>query len=221
MENFNYKEEFEYLNSINTRKGINPKYYSGLNWNICVKKLILQELNLFRTSLSGLTCLYISDLKDDIEKRKIPDEETYYGDTVSIRFGSTALPLKPLGKQKVLIEKGTNLVFSYSMNGSVVAIIYPSESEISTPERKFYVVGAWENSLDLTTNEIRKILSLFLNVQLSGSVLSYSRRIAFTFAKLESRHLSITEGRNKIFTYIKYITSFFKYLRKIYGLLPQ
>lgn len=217
----NFKEKFEYLNSINIRKGRNHKYYSYLNWNICVKKLILQELNLFRTTLSSVERLYISDLKDDIDKGIISSEETYYGDSVSIRFGNIPIPFKPLGKQKMLVEKGASLVFSHAMNGSVIALIYPPESNISTAERKFYVVGAWQDPLDLTSHKIRKILLLFLNAQLSGSILSYSRRIALTFAELESKHLSITEGKNRFFTYIKYITTFFKYLRKIYGLLPH
>lgn len=221
MNNLNYKKKFEHLASINNKKGRTPKYYSRLNWDICVKKLILQELKSFKTSLSGLTNLYISDLKNDLNEGRISNKETYYGDSVSIRFGNIPIPFTPLGKQKILVEQGAILIFSHSMNGSVIALIYPSKSEISTPEREFYVVGAWQNSLDLTIHEAKKMLSLLLDVQLSGSFLSFDRRIAFTFAKLESKHISITEGKNRIFTFIKYITTFFKYLRRIYGLLPH
>lgn len=208
--------------SLSRKDGRLPAYYLDLNWKFCIKRLILDALSKFKKELSeGRVHVYIDDLEEDILNGKIKTQESYYGDNVCIRFGKNPIPYKPQGKQKLLSEDGTKLVFSYAIGAPIIALIYPPSSEQSSPERKFYAVDYWEWPNTITNEEINKLLFLFIEVQLLGSLLSPPRKKALLFAKLEARHIEITEGRSWIGGKVKYVTTFIRLARAIYKLAPN
>ncbi|MDE8034042.1 hypothetical protein OQ257_02515 [Actinobacillus equuli subsp. equuli] len=211
--------KFDELNNLKIREGVIPSYYSDLNWKVHAKPIILKAFNDFKNNLKDKrNDVYISDLEECISKGQIEIQDVCYGDNVSIRFGNDPIPYKPLGKPKLLFEKGTSLVISYGKGGPVYAFIYPPYSEQSKPNRNYYVINYWNNPNELTNSSIQPLLEMFLEVQFLGSLLSPSKKKSWLFAKLEAKHIEITEGKSWIGGKIKYIFTLIRVLRAIYNL---
>lgn len=197
-------------------------YYANLNWTVHAKPIIRSEAKRFECEVQEKLAakIFLTVLSD--EKDSISTQETIYGDSITISFGSRPLPCKPtvLGSGvtgATLVEKGPALVFSCAFNGSVGAFIYPQETDCSHPSRKAYMISAWRNSREFNKSDIRRIFKLFTQVYLFGSSYISSKKTAKIYAVLEAKHLQITEGKNAIISYLLYLKYLINGLRKIYG----
>ncbi|ULJ59953.1 hypothetical protein MIS46_09275 [Wielerella bovis] len=198
--------------------------YAQLNWEAHGKPIIKELAQEFIQTVEQEDSCYLHILKDDVKKQQVTQSDnSIYGDSITIRFGHKPLPCtatlpKQDTKHEILVETGASLVFSCGFNGSVIAMIYLPQSNVSQPLRTPYFVAAWQNSNEFTKHDIAPIFELFWQVQLFCGAYTYNRKSARIIARLEARHQQISEGKNVFISYLIYLRTFINGLRKIYGI---
>jgi len=104
-----------------------------------------------------------------IDEGVLPFVERKNQNTISLRFGShpTGIssieyyPDSKLKSAKATIERGGALLYSQSINGQVVCIIYGSKSELIKPKDDYFVFKRYKQPNKISEEELIKATKVF------------------------------------------------------------
>lgn len=204
----------------------NSTRYARLNWTHHLKPLIKKSYADFfqRLKENGYEDKpWFNCLSDSIEAGEdIKASKDIYGDSISIQYGHHPVPIAPTytkgGGLRVLVEDGASLVFSLNVNGSVVAFICPQKSDISKTKKKYYMIGEWRNSADISASDIRKMLEFLFEIQTYCNIYCSGKISTWLLTKLNAKDESIRGGTNPMLRYFKYLGHLINGVRKLYGM---
>lgn len=202
--------------------------YSRINWTHHLKPLLKESYLEFIELLNEKGYYekpYFECLSDSVAaSEEINTDKDIYSDSISIQYGPNPVPVKPIitknGGLRILVEEGASLVFAMSINGSVLAFIYPQKTEISKTKKKYYLLGEWRNPADITKSDIKNIFELLFKVQNYCGIYSYGKHSSHILAKLNAKDESIRGGTNPVIRYFKYFFNLLNGVRRIYGMGP-
>lgn len=208
-----------------TRRLYLETYFAKVNWNAHLVPLVQRVESEFSDELkmAGLKTPHLSLLSKDVRSGMYEEQkEELWGDSITISFGCRPVPGIPVVRVKtrtrVLSEDQSTLVFSQSVSGSVVALIYPPSSDVAKPLKPYYMVRHWRNPGEVNERDVRHLLKLATKVDVfCGSYVYPNREGERLLVKLQVRDAVIADGGSPIWVNLMYILRFAGGVLRLYG----
>jgi hypothetical protein len=186
-----------------------------------VKKAITESGKLFHDY--GVPEPHLSVLSENWLSLRETTEKEYWTDSISINFGYLPLRIEPIvpvkNRTRVVSEKQSSLVFSQSISGEVIALIYPPNSEFLETEKKCYVFDRWGDPHDITIKDIINILEFTLEIN------TYTQSLVFpnpkgvrNFIKLQVKDNVLSNGGSRMWVWITYLTKVILGVARMHGI---
>lgn len=201
-------------------------YFARVNWYahfLPLAKTTTQEFSLSLKKL-GLKEPYLSILSEDVRNGYFDHQQSeIWGDSISVSFGSSAIPARAVapvkGRLKMLTEERASLVISQSVSGSVVALIYPPSSDVAKPLKPYFMVDFWNNPRKIRSAHIRNLLYLMNEIDIFCSAsICPSNRGTKLLAKLQAKDAILANGGSRIWVWLQYIFQFTKGVLRLHGI---
>jgi hypothetical protein len=201
-------------------------YFARVNWSACFVGLATSVVAECAKELRdlGFSEPYVSVLGHDARKGIYDHQKSeIWGDSISVNLGQRPIPVRAVvpvkGRMSVLSESRASLVFSQSVSGSVIAMIYPPSSEVAKPRKACYMVDLWMNPSDVTKKQIKKIFRLFVETDLfCGAAVYPNSAGSKILAKLEAKDAVLENGGSRIWVWFKYAFRITGGVLRLYGI---
>lgn len=201
-------------------------YFARVNWNACFVEMAASVVKECAKELgaSGFGNINISVLGCDSRRGGYEDQKSeIWGDSISVILGRRIIPVGAVvpvrGRTSVLSESRASLVFSQSVSGSVVAMIYPPSSDVARSKKDFYVVDFWVNPSGVTKKQIKKIFRLFVETDLFCGAAVYPNSAGTKIlAKLEAKDAVLANGGSRIWVWFMYTFRVAGGVLRLYGI---
>lgn len=201
-------------------------YFARVNWNACFVEMATSVVKECANELraSGVGEPYISVLGQD-SRRGLYDNQgsEIWGDSISVSLGRRPIPVSavvPVNRRtSVLSESRASLVFSQSVSGSVIAVIYPPSSDVARSKKDFYMVDFWANPSDVTKKQIKQIFQLFIETDcFCGAAVYPNSAGTKILAKLQAKDSVLANGDSRIWVWLMYTFRVAGGVLRLYGI---
>ena len=188
--------------------------YARLNWHAHVVPVVEESFAAFCSTLNAarLSTPFISRLSDAQASAPLNEgSEEIWGDSITISFGARPIPIRAVipvkGRLRVLSEVQAALVISQiASTGAVIALLYPPKSEISRPEKPYFVARYFRDPRDIRRKNVMSLLNETLHLDCRcASVVSSTRRCARLIARLRAREEAFSGRPSKLWGWARYM----------------
>jgi hypothetical protein len=199
--------------AVQANRNARESHYARINWHAHVVPIVETCFARFCSVLEKAEQdpPYLSRLSDAAQEsflRSVTEE--VWGDSITISFGARPIPIRPTlavkGRQRVLSEKQASLVISQmATTGSVIVAFYPPHSEISRPEKPYYVARLFADPRDLRPSIVMSLLrELYVLDLRCAAVVSPSKRCAKVMARLKAREDAFNGRPSSLWGLVRY-----------------
>lgn len=202
-------------------------YFARVNWSACFLDMATTVVAACANELpeNEFGKAYVSLLGSEARKGLYSEQKSeIWGDSISITLGQRPIPVTAVVPAKgkahsLLSETRAALVFSQSVSGSVVAMIYPPSSDVARPKKDAYLVDFWADPSDVTKKQIKKLFRLFVEVDLFCGAAVYPNSTGLKLlAKLEAKDTVLANGGSRLWVWFKYAFRFTRGVLRLYGI---
>lgn len=201
-------------------------FFSKVNWSAHLIPLAKETLADFCAELKtqGLPGPHVSILSDDVLKGRFENQEKeIWGDSISIRLGFRPIPVSATapvkGSLKLLKEEQASLVFSQSVSGGVIALIYPPSSEVAEPLKPYFMVDYWSNPRKIHSSHIKKLLHLMYETDIfCGAAIYPNSRGTKLLTKLQVKDAVLSKGGSRLWVWLQYVFLATKGVLRLHGI---
>lgn len=200
--------------------------YARINWMAHIVPVAESAYTTFHRQLcdAHLQDMYTSRLSEDATSGllDVPTKE-WWSDSITFSFGNRSVPVEAVvrvpGRAACLSEAQASLVISQAVSGAITAVIYPPSSDVSKPQKEYYLVGLELDPSAVSEAWLLGLLELTYEVDVfCGAHIFPNRRGGRLMAKLRAKDAVLSEGGSRLWVWLRYMFSATTGVLRLYGI---